>query len=51
MLVSRVDPIDAPGRLVAEIKDFSLLDEQVRHGLARTAAQQDDRISGRSRHP
>ena len=34
VLVSRVGSIDAPDRLVAEIKDFSMLDEQVRRGLA-----------------
>jgi error-prone DNA polymerase len=34
VLVDRVDSIDAPDRLVADIKDFSMLDEQVRRGLA-----------------
>ncbi len=34
VLVDRVSSIDAPDRLVAEIKDFSMLDEQVRRGLA-----------------
>jgi error-prone DNA polymerase len=34
VLVDRVGSIDAPDRLMAEIKDFSMLDEQVRHGLA-----------------
>jgi error-prone DNA polymerase len=38
VLVSRVDPIDAPDRLLAEIKDFSMLDEQVRQGLAQQQA-------------
>ncbi len=40
VLVDRVGSIAAPDRLVAEIKDFSMLDEQVRRGLAdqRTAA-------------
>jgi error-prone DNA polymerase len=33
ILVDRVCGIDAPDRMVAEIKDFSMLDEQVRHGL------------------
>ena len=33
ILVDRVQPISAPDRLVAEIKDFSMLDEQVRRGL------------------
>jgi len=39
VLVDKVGSIDAPDRLVAEIKDFSMLDEQVRRGLA---AQQAD---------
>jgi error-prone DNA polymerase len=34
VLVHRVGSIDAPDQLVAEIKDFSMLDEQVRRGLA-----------------
>ncbi len=34
ILVDRVGSIDAPDRMVAEIKDFSMLDEQVRRGLA-----------------
>jgi error-prone DNA polymerase len=34
ILVDRVEPISAPDHLVAEIKDFSMLDEQVRRGLA-----------------
>ncbi|MGA9857586.1 MAG: OB-fold nucleic acid binding domain-containing protein, partial [Solirubrobacteraceae bacterium] len=38
VLVDRVGSIDAPDRLVAEIKDFSMLDEQVRHGLAEQKA-------------
>jgi error-prone DNA polymerase len=38
VLVDRVDSIDAPDRLVAEIKDFSMLDEQVRRGLAEQKA-------------
>jgi error-prone DNA polymerase len=38
VLVDRVDSIDAPDRLVADIKDFSMLDEQVRHGLAEQKA-------------
>jgi error-prone DNA polymerase len=39
VLVDRVGSIDAPDRLVAEIKDFSMLDEQVRRGLAEQNAQ------------
>jgi error-prone DNA polymerase len=34
VLVDRVDSIAAPDRLLAEVKDFSMLDEQVRIGLA-----------------
>jgi error-prone DNA polymerase len=34
VLVDTVGPIDAPDRVLAEIKDFSMLDEQVRRGLA-----------------
>ena len=34
ILVDRVQAISAPDHLVAEIKDFSMLDEQVRRGLA-----------------
>jgi error-prone DNA polymerase len=34
VLVDRVGSIAAPDRLLAEIKDFSMLDEQVRRGLA-----------------
>jgi error-prone DNA polymerase len=38
VLVDRVGSIDAPDRLLAEIKDFSMLDEQVRQGLAEQKA-------------
>jgi error-prone DNA polymerase len=43
VLVDRVQPIAAPDHLVAEIKDFSMLDEQVRRGLAeqRTSGETD----------
>jgi error-prone DNA polymerase len=34
VLVDWVGSIDAPDQIVAEIKDFSMLDEQVRRGLA-----------------
>jgi error-prone DNA polymerase len=34
VLVDHVASIDAPDRLLAEIKDFSMLDDQVRLGLA-----------------
>jgi error-prone DNA polymerase len=34
VLVDRVQPIAAPDHLAAEVKDFSMLDEQVRRGLA-----------------
>jgi hypothetical protein len=32
VLIDRIEPIAAPDRIVAEIKDFSMLDEQVRRG-------------------
>jgi error-prone DNA polymerase len=38
VLVNQVGPIAAPDRLLAEIKDFSMLDEQVRRGLAEQQA-------------
>jgi error-prone DNA polymerase len=38
VLVDRVGSIDAPDQLIAEIKDFSMLDEQVRRGLAEQKA-------------
>ena len=41
ILVDRVEPIDAPDHITAEIKDFSMLDEQVRRGLAAERAQGD----------
>jgi error-prone DNA polymerase len=34
VLVDRVQPISAPDHIAAEVKDFSMLDEQVRRGLA-----------------
>jgi error-prone DNA polymerase len=34
VLVDRVGSIEAPDRLLADVKDFSMLDEQVRRGLA-----------------
>jgi error-prone DNA polymerase len=38
VLVNQVGSIAAPDRLLAEIKDFSMLDEQVRRGLAEQKA-------------
>jgi hypothetical protein len=38
VLVDWVGSIDAPDQIVAEIKDFSMLDEQVRRGLAQQKA-------------
>jgi error-prone DNA polymerase len=38
VLVDWVGSIDAPDQIVAEIKDFSMLDEQVRRGLAEQRA-------------
>jgi error-prone DNA polymerase len=34
VLVDRVEPLVAPDHVLAEVKDFSMLDEQVRRGLA-----------------
>jgi error-prone DNA polymerase len=45
VLVDRLDSIVAPDRPLAEVKDFSLLDEQVRRGLA------DQRGGGPPRQP
>jgi error-prone DNA polymerase len=39
ILVDKVGSIDAPDQIVAEIKDFSMLDEQVRLGLAEQKAR------------
>jgi error-prone DNA polymerase len=39
VLVDRVQPISAPDHIAAEVKDFSMLDEQVRRGLAEQARQ------------
>ena len=47
VLVDQVQPISAPDHIAAEVKDFSMLDEQVRRGLeeqGRRAA--DGRTSG-----
>jgi error-prone DNA polymerase len=38
VLVTKVGSIDAPDHVMAEIKDFSMLDEQVRRGLAEQRA-------------
>ena len=38
VLVDQVGSIDAPDQILAEIKDFSMLDEQVRRGLAEQKA-------------
>jgi len=38
VLVDTVGSIAAPDRLVADVKDFSMLDEQVRRGLAEQQA-------------
>jgi error-prone DNA polymerase len=38
LLVDKVGSIAAPDRLLAEVKDFSMLDEQVRIGLAEQRA-------------
>ena len=41
VLVDRVESIDAPDHIAAEVKDFSMLDEQVRRGLAEQRSQRD----------
>ncbi len=38
VLVDRVGPIDAPDQILAEVKDFSMLDEQVLRGRAEQQA-------------
>ncbi len=49
VLVDRVGSIAAPDQILAEVKDFSMLDEQVRRGRAEqeaARAQQADREDG-----
>ncbi|HEY4827728.1 MAG TPA: error-prone DNA polymerase [Solirubrobacteraceae bacterium] len=41
VMVDRVEAIDAPDHIAAEVKDFSMLDEQVRRGLADQRGQRD----------
>ncbi len=41
VLVDRVGSITAPDQILAEVKDFSMLDEQVRRGRAEQQAAQD----------
>ena len=41
LLVDRIGTIAAPDRMVAEIKDFSMLDEQVRRGRIEQGAARD----------
>ncbi|HEY8626295.1 MAG TPA: error-prone DNA polymerase [Solirubrobacteraceae bacterium] len=41
VLVDKVGSIAAPDQLLAEVKDFSMLDEQVRQGLAEQRRSQD----------
>jgi len=41
VLVDRLRPIDAPDRLAAEVKDFSMLDEQVRRAREAERAARD----------
>jgi error-prone DNA polymerase len=45
VLVDRVGAIAAPDRLLAEVKDFSMLDEQVRLGLAEQRAEREAKES------
>jgi error-prone DNA polymerase len=49
VLVDRVGSITAPDRLLAEIKDFSMLDEQVRRGLAAQRASAEAGGEGEAR--
>ena len=45
VLVDRIEPIATPDHIVAEVKDFSMLDEQVRRGREeqrRTSAESED---------
>jgi error-prone DNA polymerase len=49
VLVDRIESIAAPDRLVAEVKDFSMLDEQVRRGRAEDAAAEAAQSTGRRR--
>ncbi len=46
ILVDRIGSIAAPDRLVAEIKDFSMLDEQVRRGRAEQDSARDREAAG-----
>jgi error-prone DNA polymerase len=48
VLVDWVGSIDAPDQIVAEIKDFSMLDEQVRRGLAEQKAAAGGAGAGRT---
>ena len=47
VLVDRVQPIAAPDHIVAEIKDFSMLDEQVRRGREEQARGRGEQARGR----
>ena len=38
VLVDQIGSIDSPDQILADIKDFSMLDEQVRRGLAEQRA-------------
>ncbi len=41
VLVDRISSIDAPDQILADVKDFSMLDEQVRRGLVEQRAARD----------
>jgi error-prone DNA polymerase len=41
VMVDRISSVTAPDQPLAEVKDFSMLDEQVRHGLAAQRAAQE----------
>ncbi|MDQ6745030.1 MAG: DNA polymerase III subunit alpha [Actinomycetota bacterium] len=48
VVVDSVESIAAPDRLLAEVKDFSMLDEQVRLGLAEQRAAQEGMPGGQA---
>ena len=51
VLVDRIGTIAAPDRMVAEIKDFSMLDEQVRRGRIEQGAGRETEAAETRRQP
>jgi error-prone DNA polymerase len=49
VLVDRIAPIAAPDQILAEVKDFSMLDEQVRRG--RAEQEEAERVARGARQP